>query len=89
MASRYENTPIVSSPFRKGVLRGRELRKTPSLRFTFSTYQVKEDDRIDLLAARFLGDVTEWWRIADANPEVIDWMWLSPGMTLRIPDLAA
>jgi phage tail protein X len=87
MASRYEGMAPSSSPYRGGILRGRELRKIPSQRFRFGTHQIREGDRIDLLAAQYYGDVTLWWRICDANPEVIDWMWLSPGTMLRIPDL--
>ena len=30
-------------------------------------HQVIPDDRLDLLAARYLGDPTAWWRICDAN----------------------
>ena len=29
-----------------------------------------QGDRLDLLAARLLGDAELWWRIADANPEL-------------------
>ncbi|HEV7822176.1 MAG TPA: Base plate wedge protein 53 [Burkholderiales bacterium] len=31
-------------------------------------YQLQASDRIDLLAAHFLGDAELHWRIADANP---------------------
>jgi hypothetical protein len=30
-------------------------------------YQVTEGDRLDNLAARFLGDAEQFWRICDAN----------------------
>jgi hypothetical protein len=44
-----------------------------------------EGDRRDLLAARHLGDVELWWRLADANG-VIDpvGMTAPPGRTLRV-----
>ncbi|MFO1272434.1 MAG: tail protein X [Rubrivivax sp.] len=28
-------------------------------------------DRLDLLALHYYGDATRWWRILDANPEVL------------------
>lgn len=87
MASRYEDTEVVSSPFRGGILYGRELRKTPEQEFFFTFHKVQEGDRIDLLAAKYYGDVTLWWMICDANPELIDWMWLPSGIMLRIPNV--
>ena len=34
-------------------------------------YQLKEWDRIDRLAFHYYNDVDLWWRILDANPEVL------------------
>jgi hypothetical protein len=34
-------------------------------------YIVKEDDRLDLLALYFYVDSRKWWRILDANPDII------------------
>lgn len=28
-------------------------------------------DRLDLLAEHYYGDATRWWRILDANPEIL------------------
>ena len=47
---------------------------------------VTEGDRLDLIAARTLGDPEQFWRIADANnamnpAELTD----EPGATLRVP----
>jgi nucleoid-associated protein YgaU len=46
---------------------------------------VSEGDRLDLIAARELGDPEHYWRLCDANgamnpPELIE-----PGRALRIP----
>lgn len=54
----------------------------------FSTlYEVRcvEGDRRDLLAARHLGDVDLWWRLADANG-VIDPVGMTepPGRAIRV-----
>nr|PZN17704.1 MAG: hypothetical protein DIU80_24055 [Chloroflexota bacterium] len=89
MASRYESMPIVTSPFRGGILRGRELRPTRQWTFNFMYYQVRDQDRIDDLATRFLGDVSLWWMIADANPEILDPSRLPLGAVIRIPDVVA
>ena len=34
-------------------------------------YIVKADDRLDLLALNFYVDSRKWWRILDANPEIV------------------
>lgn len=47
-------------------------------------YVIVEGDRIDLLAAEFLGDSRLWPYIADINPEV-DPLILVPGTTLMVP----
>ena len=32
---------------------------------------IKEDDRLDLLALYYYNDPRKWWRIVDANPEIL------------------
>ena len=34
-------------------------------------YTVKEGDRLDLLSLHFYNNTRRWWRILDANPQVI------------------
>ena len=34
-------------------------------------YRLKQWDRVDLLAFNYYNDVDLWWRILDANPEVL------------------
>lgn len=47
---------------------------------------VTEGDRLDLLAARTLGDPEQFWRIADANEAVDPFALVDvPGRVLRIP----
>lgn len=45
------------------------------------------DDRLDLLAHQFYGDVKLYWIIAIANPDVIDFgsLFIKEGTQLRIP----
>jgi phage tail protein X len=46
---------------------------------TFTYHQVTNYDRLDSLAYAYYGSATLWWRIADANPEIMDWHHPSPG----------
>ena len=52
---------------------------------TINTYTVKQDDRLDLIAAKYLGDPLMSWLICDANgamrPEDLV---ATPGRTLAI-----
>ena len=52
---------------------------------TYRTYVFTESDTLDGLAAQYFGQATMWWKIADANPEVLDWFTILPGTTIRIP----
>jgi len=47
-------------------------------------YQVGERDRLDLIAARRLGDSEQWWRVADANDALIPAELEEPQRELRI-----
>lgn len=49
-------------------------------------YQVKQGDRLDLLAYKFYRTPRKWWLICDANPELMypDDL-LVPGQRLIIP----
>jgi nucleoid-associated protein YgaU len=69
--SRYQTTP----PFKESPgqprpfagLRPRPLTAaTPVLEHT-----VKSTDRLDLLALHYYNDSRHWWRILDANPELL------------------
>ena len=53
--------------------------------FNYTSYQVVEGDRIDNIAYQYYGDPLLWWRIGDANPQVLFWDSLTPGIILRIP----
>lgn len=69
---------------------GREVRvkRTRPLASVTGTflYQVKEGDRLDLLAQKFYRTPRKWWLIADANPgAMVPDDLLSPGRQLVIP----
>ena len=46
---------------------------------------VAEDDRLDLIAARTIGDPEQFWRICDANNALNPFGLEEPGQTLRVP----
>src|SRR3972149_5526884 len=48
-------------------------------------YQVKDGDRLDLLAFRFYGDPILWWVIAVANGIELNPVQFNTGDKLRIP----
>ena len=48
-------------------------------------YQIAEFDTADRLAEDVYGDGRLWWRIADANPEILDWTDLTVGQIIRMP----
>ena len=51
----------------------------------FIYYQWVEQDRLDKIAAEYLGYPTHWWKIMDINPEVINPFEIPVGTILRIP----
>lgn len=83
--SRYRDstTVLVSSQ------RGTNLTIVPSAArdwdFNFTYFLVDGQDRIDQLAQDVYGDPTQWWHIADANPEILDWTNVPLGTVIRIP----
>lgn len=52
---------------------------------SYTYYQIAEMDTVDRLAARVYGDGRLWWKIADANPEILDWVDLPVGLVVRMP----
>lgn len=57
-----------------------------SYTFTYVNYLVNGGDKVDQIANSFYNDPTQWWRIADANPEILDWTFLQAGTLIRIPN---
>lgn len=49
-------------------------------------YIWREGDRLDSVSYRLLGASGDWWRILDANPEVINPLTIKPGTSLRVPE---
>jgi len=73
-ASRYEGLETAGVTVPDGSGGEREMRylrrRTPADAAStrvLATHRVAPDDRLDLVAARYLGDPTAFWRVADAN----------------------
>jgi nucleoid-associated protein YgaU len=51
--------------------------------------RVQPGDRLDLIAARAVGDPLLFWRVADANNAMDPFDLIQPGATLKLPKSAA
>lgn len=85
--SRYANnkvTPIVTP---KGT-RSTIIIQPPSAPATYNValYTWEVGDQIDFLAHSAYGDDQQWWRIANANPEILYWNNIAPGTVVRVPN---
>lgn len=84
--SRYQRVPDVTLIDAQGKAVPLKRTREPVTTDLALTYQVREGDRLDLLAHRFFHDPRKWWLIADANPDVLTpEQLLVPGRQLRIP----
>jgi phage tail protein X len=85
--SRYTTSSIQTVQSRTGA-RQTVITPQPAERvIAYTNYLVRDGERIDQLAYRFLGLAKLWWMIADANPEIHDWLVLPRGTLLRIPSV--
>lgn len=85
--SRYEDNAVCAITDDTGTTRQTIMHRGPVRRvYQFSWYTWKDSDRVDLLAWSLYGSELDWWRIADANPEILWWDDLPPGTQVRIPN---
>jgi hypothetical protein len=69
--SRYRTVPDIAVPDAQGrVVAAKEARPLPEVTGPFR-HIVTADDRLDQLAARYYGQPLLFWRICDANPELL------------------
>lgn len=55
--------------------------------FNYTSHMWSQGDRLDRLAYQYLGDATQWYKIGDSNPELINIGEIEPGTIIRIPSL--
>ncbi|MCL2643842.1 MAG: hypothetical protein FWD51_00070 [Betaproteobacteria bacterium] len=65
--SRYKDSKHFAAPAQFKGIRQRDIGPATGI----VEYQLKEWDRIDMLSFNYYNDVDLWWRILDANPEVL------------------
>lgn len=68
--SRYANAKLFSESDRGDAFAGIRPRNIVDAQGVLE-YIIKEGDRLDLLALNFYNDSSRWWRILDANPQII------------------
>lgn len=85
--SRYADSTILPIKDVNAVTRSTIVITPPSIAATYSisTYTWQLGDQIDYLAYSAYGDETQWWRIANANPEILFWNSVAPGAQIRVP----
>jgi nucleoid-associated protein YgaU len=92
-SSRYYGAPIETLKMDDGtdvVYLRRRIVPQPDIYTTLQDYVVVEGDRLDNLAAKFLGDPLLYWMICDANGATDpDEVTAEPGSTIKIPIASA
>lgn len=85
--SRYADNQVIPITDDTGLTRPTIIISPPTkpVVFGISTYTWQLGDQIDYLSFSAYGDETQWWRIADANPEILFWNAIEPGTQVRIP----
>jgi hypothetical protein len=69
--SRYSKVANVVIPDAQGqLLSVKDLRPLPQVTGTFR-HMVKAGDRLDQLSYKYYSQSLQWWRICDANPEIL------------------
>lgn len=61
------------------------VRKSNTAVKAYSKYVAREGDSFELLATRLYNDPTQYWRIADMNPQVKFPDVIPAGTTIRLP----
>lgn len=86
LQSRYADADVtfVLEP-KTQTTRATAFRPTPDIVATYRVHRWSEGDRWDFLAQEYLDAPTEWWRILDANPQIIDPTSMVAGMAVYIP----
>lgn len=54
---------------------------------TYYEHIYTEGERLDQIANRYYRNPGYWWIIPEFNPEITDFMNITPGTTIRIPNV--
>jgi hypothetical protein len=86
--SRYADNTVTPITGTDGISRPTIIIDPPTqpLTYNITMYTWQQEDQIDYLAFSAYGDETQWWRIADVNPEILFWDSVLPGTQIRVPN---
>lgn len=84
-SSRYNNASLDVITDDRGTHQVIEVPSPENTVVAYTYYQISDFDTVDRLADSVLGDGRLWWRIADANPEILDWSDIPVGTVIRMP----
>jgi phage tail protein X len=85
--SRYATATITTAVGPDGETRQEMRIASPKARIiNYTYYRVVDGERVDVIANDFYGNAQLWWKIADANPDILDWLELDAGTILRVPN---
>lgn len=56
-------------------------------KLSYTEHQYVPGERLDQLATTYYNNPKLWWLIVEANPEVVDFIHLTQGTVLRIPNV--
>ncbi|HEY1645119.1 MAG TPA: hypothetical protein VGF75_01900 [Candidatus Saccharimonadales bacterium] len=86
--SRYASDAVSAVTGTDGITRPTIIITPPESAATYniSLYTWQQEDQIDYLAYSAYRDETQWWRIADANPEILFWDSVKAGSVVRVPN---
>lgn len=86
LGSRYEDADITYVlDGRIGSTRATAFRAPVQAETEVRYWYWRQEDRIDILATQYYGEPDLWWRIMDANPEILDPLSIPIGTKIRIP----
>ena len=68
--SRYNSSRFFEPQGQPGVFRGLRARNVTTLEGVIE-HSITDTDRLDHLAHHYYGDYRLWWRIIDANPQLL------------------
>ena len=83
--SRYNNAALTVVTDHRGTHQVVNPQGPQELVVSYTYYQIAEFDTIDRIAEDVFGDGRLWWKIADVNPEILDWSDLTVGDIIRVP----
>jgi len=86
-SSRYYDGPLYQAPHKyTGTYNIVVDRKWPaSTLVRYIEYTWSYGDSLALISNRYLKDPRLWWKILEANPNIIDPFAISPGQVIRVP----